>query len=67
MRYRGNPAEFVIPYNKYVKSITHQVAICMRFKIKLENVDAAERRCSGVVTGAGDIDPFRWPEQNGDA
>ncbi|KAF6134657.1 hypothetical protein GIB67_002058 [Kingdonia uniflora] len=59
---RGSPAEFVIPYNKYVKSITHQVAIGMRFKMKLENEDAAERRCSGVVTGVGDIDPFRWPE-----
>ncbi|OVA18113.1 AUX/IAA protein [Macleaya cordata] len=57
---RASPAEFVIPYQKYIKSITHPVAIGMRFKMRFEMEDTAERRCSGLVTGIGDMDPYRW-------
>ncbi|XP_010264745.1 PREDICTED: auxin response factor 4 isoform X2 [Nelumbo nucifera] len=56
---RASPAEFVIPYKKYVKSIRHPISIGTRFKMKFEMEDRAER--SGVVTGIGDLDPCRWP------
>ncbi|KAF5175142.1 Auxin response factor [Thalictrum thalictroides] len=59
---RASPAEFVIPYQKFAKSITHSLSIGIRFKMRFEKEDTAERRCSGVVTGIGDVDPFRWPD-----
>ncbi|KAL5711402.1 ADP-ribosylation factor 4 [Ranunculus cassubicifolius] len=57
---RGSPAEFVIPYQKFAKSINNPLTNGMRFKMRFEKEDAAERRCSGVVTGIGDLDPYRW-------
>ncbi|XP_042505266.1 auxin response factor 4 isoform X1 [Macadamia integrifolia] len=59
---RGSPAEFVIPYQKYIKSITDSVSIGTRFKMRFEMEDTAERRCNGEVTGIGDVDPYRWPD-----
>ncbi|KAK4606984.1 hypothetical protein RGQ29_000977 [Quercus rubra] len=58
---RASHAEFVIPYQKYVKSITNPVTIGTRFKMRFEMDDSPERRCSGVVTGISDMDPYRWP------
>lgn len=58
---RASPAEFVIPYQKFAKSITHPLTTGMRFKMRFEKEDTAERRCGGVVTGIGDLDPYRWP------
>ncbi|KAK9124310.1 hypothetical protein Sjap_013912 [Stephania japonica] len=57
---RASPAEFVIPYQKYVKCISHPITIGMRFKMRLEKDDTADRRCSGVITGIGDLDPHKW-------
>ncbi|XP_058110206.1 auxin response factor 4 isoform X2 [Magnolia sinica] len=59
---RASPAEFVIPYRKYVKSINHPVSIGMRFKMRFEMEDAVDRRYNGVITGIGDTDPLRWPD-----
>ncbi|XP_020526713.1 auxin response factor 4 isoform X2 [Amborella trichopoda] len=59
---RASPSEFVIPYRKYVRCINRPVCVGMRFKMRFEMEDAAERRCSGVITGIGDIDPLRWPD-----
>ncbi|XP_062171774.1 auxin response factor 4 isoform X3 [Alnus glutinosa] len=58
---RASHAEFVISYQKYVKSITNPVTIGTRFKMRFEMDDSPERRCSGVVTGISDLDPYRWP------
>eukprot|EP01018_Ginkgo_biloba_P038933 Gb_32404 [translate_table: standard] len=58
---RTSPAEFVIPYHKYVKSFNHPLAIGMRFKMRFETEDAAERRYTGTITGIGDVEPARWP------
>lgn len=58
---RASHAEFVIPYQKYIKSITSPICIGTRFRMKFEMEDSPERRCSGVVIGIGDLDPHRWP------
>ncbi|XP_057813651.1 auxin response factor 11 isoform X2 [Cryptomeria japonica] len=58
---RTSPAEFVIPYHKYVKSVSQSLSIGMQFKMRFETEDAAERRYTGVITGIGDIEPSRWP------
>ncbi|XP_077239190.1 auxin response factor 4 [Tasmannia lanceolata] len=59
---RGSPAEFVIPFQKYVKSIKRPVSIGMRFKMRFDMEDTVERRCTGVVSGMSDMDPLRWPD-----
>ncbi|XVE79074.1 hypothetical protein DITRI_Ditri14bG0028600 [Diplodiscus trichospermus] len=58
---RASHAEFVIPFQKYIKSITNSVCTGTRFKMRFEMDDSPERRCSGVVMGIGDSDPYRWP------
>ncbi|KAG9139316.1 hypothetical protein Leryth_011313 [Lithospermum erythrorhizon] len=49
-------------HNKYATSISQQIPIGTRFKMRFDLDDAPERRFSGVVTGLGDLDPFRWPD-----
>ncbi|KAB1226310.1 Auxin response factor 4 [Morella rubra] len=61
VEWRASHAEFVISYQKYVKSIANPVTIGTRFKTRFEMDDSPERRCSGVVTGISDADPYRWP------
>ncbi|GMH12527.1 hypothetical protein Nepgr_014368 [Nepenthes gracilis] len=57
---RARHAEFIIPYQRYKKSITIPISIGMRFKMGVEMGDSSER-CSGVVTGFGDLDCYKWP------
>lgn len=58
---RASHPDFVIPYQKYMKSVTSPISIGTRFKMRFGMDDSPERRCSGVVTGIGDLDPYRWP------
>lgn len=58
---RTSPAEFVVPYHKYVKSLNQPISIGMRFKMRFETEDAAERRYIGTITGIGDVEPSKWP------
>uniref|UniRef100_A0A2P2LYQ5 Auxin response factor n=1 Tax=Rhizophora mucronata TaxID=61149 RepID=A0A2P2LYQ5_RHIMU len=57
---RARYAQFVVPHQKYMKSIMTPVYIGTRFKMRFEMDDSPER-CTGVVTGIGDLDPYRWP------
>ncbi|CAI9105138.1 OLC1v1003997C1 [Oldenlandia corymbosa var. corymbosa] len=57
---RANHADFIVPYQKYAKSITNPIPPGTRFKISVDLDDAPERRYSGVVTGYGDMEPRRW-------
>ncbi|KAE9585741.1 putative transcription factor ARF family [Lupinus albus] len=59
---RASHADFVVPYQKYVKSIRNPVTIGTRFKMKFHMDESPERRFSGVVTGMSDLDPYRWPK-----
>ncbi|KAK4358691.1 hypothetical protein RND71_020920 [Anisodus tanguticus] len=58
---RASHADFVVPYQKYVKAINTRVPVGTRFKMRFDLDDSPERRYSGVVTGISDMDPFRWP------
>lgn len=58
---RASHADFVVPYQKYVKAINTRIPVGTRFKMKFDLDDSPERRYSGVVTGISDMDPFRWP------
>ncbi|CAA3009596.1 auxin response factor 4 [Olea europaea subsp. europaea] len=58
---RASLADFIVPYHKYVKSTTNQLPVGARFKMRFDIDDSPERRFCGVVTGVGDVDPYRWP------
>ncbi|XP_037492463.1 auxin response factor 15, partial [Jatropha curcas] len=57
---RASSSEFIIPFHKFLKSLDHSFSIGMRFKMRFETEDAAERRYMGIVTGISDQDPARW-------
>ncbi|XP_054815864.1 auxin response factor 4-like [Prosopis cineraria] len=60
---RASHADFVVPYQKYVKSIKNPMTIGTTFKMKFEMDESSERRCNGgIVTGMRDLDPYRWPK-----
>ncbi|KAJ4850757.1 hypothetical protein Tsubulata_035817 [Turnera subulata] len=58
---RASSSEFVVPLNKFLKSLDHSFSAGMRFKMRFETEDAAERRYTGMITGISDLDPARWP------
>uniref|UniRef100_A0A6N2LGI4 Auxin response factor n=1 Tax=Salix viminalis TaxID=40686 RepID=A0A6N2LGI4_SALVM len=58
---RATHAVFVVPYQKYIKSISNAVCTGTRFKMRFEMDDSPERRRSGVVSGTTDLDPYKWP------
>ncbi|KAK9085425.1 hypothetical protein Sjap_025836 [Stephania japonica] len=58
---RANPSEFIVPFSKFAKSFNCSFAVGMRFKMRFETEDAAERRYTGLITGISDMDPSRWP------
>ncbi|VFQ85070.1 unnamed protein product [Cuscuta campestris] len=58
---RASHADFLVPYQKYVKSISNRIPIGTRFKMRFNMDDSPERRYSGVITGVNDLDPYRWP------
>lgn len=59
---RASSSEFVIPLRKFLKSLDNSFSVGMRFKMRFEAEDAAERRYTGLITGIGDMDPVRWPD-----
>ncbi|XP_057949379.1 auxin response factor 3 isoform X2 [Malania oleifera] len=57
---RASSSEFIIPFRKFSRSLDHSFSVGMRFKMRFETEDAAERRYTGLVTGISDMD-LRWP------
>uniref|UniRef100_A0A7N0RB75 Auxin response factor n=1 Tax=Kalanchoe fedtschenkoi TaxID=63787 RepID=A0A7N0RB75_KALFE len=57
---RGNLSPFIIPVCKFSRSLDHSLSVGVRFKMRVEGEDAAERRLTGVITGMSDLDP-KWP------
>ncbi|KAL9346593.1 hypothetical protein Peur_061446 [Populus x canadensis] len=59
--YNPSSSEFIIPFNKFLKSLDQSFSSGMRFKMRFETEDAAERRYTGIITGVSELDPARWP------
>ncbi|XP_031401263.1 auxin response factor 4-like isoform X2 [Punica granatum] len=58
---RVSHGEFIVPYQKYVKSMANLIRVGTRVRMRLDVDDPPERRYSGVVTGIGNTDSYRWP------
>ncbi|KAH8511804.1 hypothetical protein H0E87_009105 [Populus deltoides] len=58
---RASSSEFIIPFNKFLKSLDQSFSAGMRVKMRFETEDAAERRYTGLITGISELDPSRWP------
>nr|AHY24029.1 auxin response factor [Dimocarpus longan] len=58
---RANASEFIIPVHKFLRSLDHTFQVGMRFRMRFETEDAADRRYTGLITGIADMDPVRWP------
>ncbi|KAJ8761531.1 hypothetical protein K2173_001666 [Erythroxylum novogranatense] len=59
---RASSSEFIVHANKFLKSLDLSFSVGMRFKMRFEAEDAAERRYTGIITGISDVDPARWPD-----
>ncbi|CAM0953902.1 unnamed protein product [Alopecurus aequalis] len=55
---RLSQSEFIVPYWKFAKSFSQPFSMGLRFKMRYESEDAAERRYTGIITGTGDADPM---------
>ncbi|KAI7730969.1 hypothetical protein M8C21_006818 [Ambrosia artemisiifolia] len=58
---RGGSSEFIVPYNRFIKSLASSFSPGNRFKIRVETEDPGDRRSTGTVIGINDMDPERWP------
>ncbi|XP_061338644.1 auxin response factor 3-like [Gastrolobium bilobum] len=58
---RVSSSEFIIPIHKFLKSLDYSYSVGMRFRMRFETEDAAERRYTGLIVGITDVDPVRWP------
>ncbi|XP_062232138.1 auxin response factor 15-like [Phragmites australis] len=55
---RLSQSEFIIPYSKFMKSLSQPFSVGLRFKMRYESEDATERRYTGIIAGIGDADPI---------
>ncbi|MED6157236.1 Arf GTPase arf3 [Stylosanthes scabra] len=58
---RFSSSDFIIPVHKFWKSLDYSYSVGMRFRMRFETEDAAERRITGLIIGINDVDPVRWP------
>ncbi|XP_027191757.1 auxin response factor 3 isoform X2 [Cicer arietinum] len=58
---RVGSSEFIVPIQKFLKSLDYSYSVGMRFRMRFESEDAAERRFAGLIIGITDVDPARWP------
>ncbi|KAL5730554.1 hypothetical protein ACHQM5_003360 [Ranunculus cassubicifolius] len=58
---RASSSQFIVLFNKFAKSLKQSFCIGMRFKMRHESEEPADRRYMGLITGVGDVDPIRWP------
>ncbi|CAK7348233.1 unnamed protein product [Dovyalis caffra] len=59
-----SPAEFIIPYDRYIKSAEIDYTVGTRFGMLFEGEECAEQRIErfeGTVVGTEDVDCIRWP------
>ncbi|KAL5796839.1 hypothetical protein ACOSQ2_001659 [Xanthoceras sorbifolium] len=56
-----SPSEFIIPFDKYFKSIEIDYSVGTRIRMAFEGEDSVEKRIVGTVVGSADFDQIRWP------
>ncbi|XP_022770961.1 auxin response factor 2A-like [Durio zibethinus] len=59
---RTSPAEFIVPFDRYMESVKNNYSIGMRFKMRFEGEEAPEQRFTGTIVGIEDADPKRWQD-----
>ncbi|KAJ8748433.1 hypothetical protein K2173_003070 [Erythroxylum novogranatense] len=59
-----NPAGFIIPYDRYMKSEEIDFSIGTRFRLQFENDECVQERFEGTIVDTQDIDPIRWPNSD---
>ncbi|CAO2166424.1 unnamed protein product [Urochloa humidicola] len=57
---RATASEYIIPYQKFLKSLNHPICIGARINFQCQNEDVNERR-SGMVVGISEVDSMKWP------
>ncbi|KAJ0112016.1 hypothetical protein Patl1_01101 [Pistacia atlantica] len=57
----SSPAEFIVPFDHYMRSAEINYSVGTRFRMAIEDEECAEQRIFGTIVGAGDIDQNRWP------
>ncbi|KAL4585647.1 hypothetical protein LXL04_010270 [Taraxacum kok-saghyz] len=58
---RGGVSDFILPYRQFLKILPNKFSPGMRFNLRCEKEDAAERKYTGMITGISDVDPVKWP------
>ncbi|XP_027361895.1 auxin response factor 3-like isoform X2 [Abrus precatorius] len=58
---RVSSSDFIIPVQRFLKSLDCSYSAGMRFRMRFETEDASERRFTGLIAGISDVDPVRWP------
>ncbi|XP_051135637.1 auxin response factor 2B-like isoform X2 [Andrographis paniculata] len=59
---RTSPAEFIVPYDRYMESLKSNYFIGMRFKMRFEGEEVPEQRFTGTIVGIEAADSKNWPE-----
>ncbi|KAJ4846220.1 hypothetical protein Tsubulata_025572 [Turnera subulata] len=60
-----SPAEFIVPFDRYMKSADIDYSIGMRFRMLFEGEECTEQRIDkveGTIVGLEDVDHVRWPD-----
>nr|GEV97747.1 auxin response factor 4-like [Tanacetum cinerariifolium] len=57
---RSSQADFIVPQAKYMKSVSSMICVGARFKMKVCMDESPERRFIGVLSGVGDMSPYKW-------
>ncbi|KAI8012540.1 Auxin response factor 2B [Camellia lanceoleosa] len=55
-----SPAEFIVPFDQYMKSVKSNYSVGMRFKMRFEGEEAPEQKFTGTIIGIKDADTKRW-------
>ncbi|KAK9064270.1 hypothetical protein SSX86_015650 [Deinandra increscens subsp. villosa] len=58
---RGGSSEFIVPVNRFLKTLAVSFPPGMSFTTRIEAEDTGDRRSTGIIMGCSDIDPARWP------
>ncbi|MCO5608168.1 hypothetical protein L7F22_062374 [Adiantum nelumboides] len=53
---------FLVPVDKFAKTMSMMLSVGMRFKMRFETEDASDRSYAGTITGIEDLDASNFPD-----